>query len=73
MATAEKLRNESLSLLVAQREQANKNLPTGEVELKVAADNLEWLKQHHLKSKMMLKSVMITVFVTVTWIFVVKM
>lgn len=40
MATAEKLRNEFVIEVtgeVAQREQANKNLPTGEVELKITA------------------------------------
>ena len=68
--TAESLRSEfviEVTGTVEAREQANDNLSTGAVELKV-----ENLKQHHLKLKMVLRLVMIHVCVTATWIFVVQ-
>ena len=74
--TAESLRSEfviEVTGTVEAREQANDNLPTGAVELKV--EDLKVLnlpKQHRLKSKMVLRLVMIHVCVTVTWIFVVQ-
>ena len=74
--TAESLRSEfviEVTGTVEAREQANDNLPTGAVELKV--EDLKSLilpKQHHLKLKMVLRLVMIHVCVTAIWIFVVQ-
>ena len=74
--TAESLRSEfviEVTGTVEAREQANDNLPTGAVELKVEdLKVLNTAKQHRLKSKMVLRLVMIHVCVTVTWIFVVQ-
>ena len=70
MATAESIRSEyvvEVTGLVEAREQANPNLPTGAVELKVEAIRFSILpKLHHLKSRTELKPMMIPVFVTAT-------
>ena len=70
MATAESIRSEyvvEVTGLVEAREQANPNLPTGAVELKVETITvLNTAKQHHLKSRTVLKPMMILVFVTAT-------
>mgnify|MGYP002224188012 CR=1 FL=1 len=74
--TAESLRSEfviEVTGTVEAREQANDNLPTGAVELKVEdLKVLNTAKTTHLKLKMVLRLVMIHVCVTATWIFVVQ-
>ena len=70
--TAESLRSEfviEVTGTVEAREQANDNLPS--LKLKILK-SLILPKQHRLKSKMVLRLVMIHVCVTVTWIFVVQ-